>query len=117
MATNKEGRMEEEYRDDFTPVGVGEEYRALREAAKAQLDNFCPWGVENSINSWGIGIGQASCNEDGTHTISILTGFGDWDKPNGLTHSKSFDMTALRAAAISLLVYCEAYDPIDKEEV
>lgn len=97
-------------KDDI--VGEGPAYESILQNARDLVAEWVPWGVENSQNSWGAPPFHLWREADGTHTISVAT-FG-WEK-RGLGYHAPIGLKELRASAISLLVYCAAYEVLDTE--
>lgn len=91
-------------------VGEGPLYEPMLANARALVDVWIPWGVENSQNWWGAPPFSVERLDDGTHRLYVET-FG-WEK-RGLWHHKPTDLKSLRASAISLLVYCAAEEARD----
>lgn len=92
------------------PVGEGPLYATMRAEAKKLIPVWIPWGIENSQRSWGAGICSVKREDDDTNTVSVLT-LGREVRPAAVLWPAS--IKELRASAISLLVYCEAYDGDD----
>lgn len=88
-------------------VGVGPLYEPLRAIARNLIPLFSPGGIERAQNWWGCGpFGMV--HEDNGECMFVEVFPDDWEK-RALGINKSFDIDNLRACAISLLVYCEAY--------
>lgn len=87
-------------------VGEGPLYTPLRDAAAALVNVWSPPERGPYQNSWGVGNGMTLVAlGDGKHRLQILT--FEWDKL-GPGHAKSLTLQEVRAAAISMLVYCAA---------
>jgi hypothetical protein len=89
-------------------VGVDPEYDAIRQAARDLFDEFYPSGVDRPwtySENFGLGeLGSVQPNhETGKHLLMQF-------RP-GVVAKEDFTIESLRAAAIGLLVYCEANDP------
>ncbi len=88
------------------PVGVGPLYETMRSEAAKLVHLFAPAGVANSQSYWGAGICGVIRGEDGTNRVSVST-LGRERRAMVVEWDESIER--LRAAAISLLVYCEAH--------
>lgn len=101
--------MEEEV---FQPVGEGPLYEPIREAARALLPEFDPWECGHRTDGQGWGAGPLSLypTTEATHRLVALRDpIGKWVQ-QGTTFRTEVDLETLRAAAIGMLVYCEAQE-------
>ena len=87
------------------PVGEGPLYEAIRAEAKKLAETWHPHGMEGYQPYWGAGICGVT-REDNKNVVSVET-FGREKRGLGVRWEVSMQM--LRASAISLLIYCEAY--------
>lgn len=101
--------------DDYSPVGVGPDYHAIRREALKLLPPFIAPGADGRAGHWGAGLVVVEPVDDG-HRASIAHPVGGgWvkDGPNAL--GKRMTLDELRGSAITLLAYCEAHDPVERK--
>lgn len=91
-------------------IGEGNQYAEIRIAADNLVDEWVPWGVENSQNPWSHGF--ITTRRTG-NDYEVYTDTYDWVK-SPLGHMKRTSLQELRAMGISLLIYVAAEERRNK---
>jgi hypothetical protein len=104
--TERSPRSEVGILPEHEVVGEGPLYELMRSEARGLIPLFAPGGITNCDSYWGAGFCGITHQDDG-EKVSVTT--YDWER-RALSHHRTFSIRELRAAAVSLLVYCEAHD-------